>query len=322
MSEVIGIGLANMDLVAHVKDDFLKSHKIAKGLATKFDDLSFARLRADLAQFDAIPGGCAANTICGMAAAGIPTRFFGKIGEDSFESLYRASFGEYGVAYDVAAGSQESSQCAVLVTPDGERSFAYTNGASWELGAVDLNTNALKDAAMLVTEIYMFEFGRNSDVVKTVFESVQQNRTPLVMKIMDRDFARRYAQKIKALADAGILTLIVGNHENMPPLTGTSGIDETLAALKDWKCDVLVTANKDGAYYASKGEIIHHHVSPVAKPKNTTGAGDQFLAGFLTGRLDDKPVAECMEYAASCAKMILMHDTARPPLVNRHSIRF
>lgn len=322
MSDVIGIGLANMDLVAHVKDEFLKAHKVAKGLATKFDDLSFARLRADLPQFDAIPGGCAANTICGMAAAGIPTRFFGKIGEDSFESLYRASFGEYGVAYDVEAGSQESSQCAVLVTPDGERSFAYTHGASWDLGAADIDPAALKNAAMLVTEIYMFEFGRNSEVAKTVFESVQQNKTPLVMKIMDRDFAWRYAQKIRALADAGILSLIVGNHENMPSLTGTTGIEDTLDALKDWKCDVLMTANKGGAYSVCGGQTSHHMVEPVANPKNTTGAGDQFLAGFLTGRLDDKPVAECMEYAASCARMILMHDTARPPLVNRHSIRF
>ncbi len=320
--EVIGIGLANIDLVAHVKDEFLKNHKIAKGMAAKVDDLAFARLRADLPQFDAIPGGCAANTICGLASAGIATRFFGKIGEDSFESLYRASFGEYGVAYDVAAGTQESSQCAVLVTPDGERSFAYTHGASWDLNAQDLDTKALKDAAMLITEIYMFEFGQNNEVAKAVFETAQQSKTPLVMKIMDRDFARRYAQKIRALADAGILSLMVGNHENMPSLTGTAGIEDTLAFLKDWPCDVLMTANKAGAYFTGKGETAHCPITAVDNPKNTTGAGDQFLAGFLTGRLDNKPAAECMEYAASCAKTILMHDTARPPLVNRHSIRF
>ena len=320
--DVTGIGLSNIDLVAHVKDEFLKRHKVHKGGASKFDDLSFARLRADLEQFDAIPGGCAANTLCGMAAVGIPARFYGKIGNDSFESLYRASFNDYTVAYDVAEGKQESSQCAVLVTPDGERSFAYTHGASWDLSAEDIDAAELKKSAMIVTEIYMFEFGSTPALPKLVFETAQQNKIPLVMKAMDQDFGRRYAQKIKALSDAGILNLLVGNHENLPSITGTKGIDETLAAFKDWKCDVLLTANKGGAYFASKGEIIHHPINAVENPKNTTGAGDQFLAGFLTGRLDNKAPEDCMEFAASSARMILMHDTARPPLVNKHSIRF
>lgn len=322
MAEIIGIGLANMDLVAHVKDEFLKAHKIRKGHANKFDDLSFARMRAELDQYDAIPGGCAANTLCGMAASGVPARFFGKIGEDSFESLYRASFGEYTVTYDVEAGSQESSQCAVLVTPDGERSFAYSHGAGWDLAPQDFDAKPFDNAALVYAEIYMFEFGKNNDTAKFIIESLQQSKTPFLMNITDQDFGRRYSQKVRALADAEILSLIVGNHENMPSLTGTTTVEDTLQKLTEWKCDTLMTASENGAYYITGGKINHYPVTPVAKPKNTTGAGDQFLAGFLTGRLDDKPVAECMEYAASCAKMILMHDTARPPLVNKHSIRF
>jgi sugar/nucleoside kinase (ribokinase family) len=320
--DVIGIGLANIDLVAHVDDDFLVKHKIPKGLAIKFDDLAFGRLRAELPQYDAIPGGCAANTICGIAAAGVPTEFFGKIGEDSFESLYRASFNEYSVDYDVMPGKQESSQCAVLVTPDGERSFAYTHGASWDLQKSDLDIPSLEKAVMIVTEIYMFEFGNDSEVAKCVIETAAKHKIPLVMKVMDQDFGRRYAQKMKALADAGVLTLLVGNHENLPSITGSPDMQHCLNALKEWKCDVLMTANKDGAYFCSGGDVQHYTTSPVTSPKNTTGAGDQFLAGFIMGMLDHKPVKECMAYAASCARATLMYDTARPPLHSRHSIRF
>ena len=320
--DVIGIGLANIDLVAHVKNAFLEKHKIPKGGAKKLDDLTFARLRAELPSFDAIPGGCAANTLCGMAAYGVPSRFFGKIGEDSFESLYRSSFNEYTVAFDTKAGSQESSQCAVLVTPDGQRSFAYTHGASWDLSAGDIDRAALSQAAMICTEVYAFEFGQDSEVAKLIFESAQKNKTPLVMKMMDQDFGRRYAQKIHALSEAGILNLLVGNHENLPSVIGAATMEETIAGLKSWKCDTLLTANTGGAYYISQGNVTHYPVEALANPKNTTGAGDQFLAGFLIGRLDQKPVADCMAFAAACARGILMHDTARPPLVNRHSIRF
>lgn len=320
--ETIGIGLSNIDLVAHVKDEFLSAHKVPKGGAKRFDDLSFARLRADLTQYDAIPGGCAANTVCGMAAYGVNTKFYGKIGEDSFESLYRASFADYTVGYDVAAGTEELSQCAVLVTPDGERSFAYTHGASWDLSAKDIDPAALAHADMLVTEVYMFEFGKDSEVARMVFESAQTHKTPLAMKVMDQDFGRRYAQKLRALGDAGILDLLVGNHENLPSVTGSSDLEGTLKALQGWKCDVLLTANTGGAYFISKGEVKHYEIQPVQNPRNTTGAGDQFLAGFLMGRMDGKAPHECIDFAASCARSILMHDTARPPLVNRHSIRF
>lgn len=320
--DVIGIGLSNIDLVAHVRDEFLKAHGVIKGQAKRLDDLSFARLRADLPTYDAIPGGCAANTMCGLAALGVPVTFYGKIGEDSFESLYRASFAEYKVAYNVAAGSQESSQCAVLVTPDGQRTFAYTHGASWDLSAADFDAADLQNATLICTEIYVFEFGRNNDVARLVFETAQDRKIPFVMKVMDSDFGRRYGQKIRALADSGTLTILVGNHENMPSVTGTNGLEDTIEALREWPCPVLLTANKGGAYYIAGGEVLHHTITPVDNPKNTTGAGDQFLAGFLAGWLDKKEPRECMEFAASYSRAILMHDTARPPLANKHSITF
>lgn len=321
--EVIGIGLANIDLISYVSDDFLKRHKIPKAHTVKMDVLPFARMRAELASYDALPGGCAANALCGMAVHGVPTRFFGKIGNDSFESLYRASFSEYTVSYNVEAGGDESSQCAVLVTPDGERSFAYIHGASFDLSPSDLDEAALAQADLIYCEDYIFDFGEGSATAKLVFEAAQQSDAKLAMKMQDHAFSKKYAQKIKTLADAGVLSLVVGNHENLPKLIGAASMEEAIAQFREWKCDVLLTANKRGAYFISGGEVVHHTVSTVVeKPKNTAGAGDQFTAGFLLGRLDEKPVEECMAFGELCARTILMHDTVRPPLVNRHSIRF
>ncbi len=320
--EVVGIGLANIDLVAHVGDDFLLRHKVPKGLAKKYDDLTFGRIRAELEHYDAIPGGCVANTLCGLATAGVSTHFFGKIGNDGFESLYRASFKDYTVGYDVEAGEQESSQCAVLVTPDGERSFAYTHGASWDLRSDDIDQALLAKASLIYAEVYAFEFGSNRDVAKIIFESAKDNRVPLAMKVMDKEFGQKYAQHIHALADAKTLKLLIGNHENLPSVVGAATPEEALEAFKGWDCDVLMSANKNGCYFVTKGEVTHYPVEPVANPKNTTGAGDQFVAGFLTGWLDRKPIADCAAHGAYCARVILGHDTARPPLVNKHSISF
>lgn len=320
--EVVGIGLANIDLVAHVSEDFLRAHRVSKGFAKKYDDLAFGRLRADLEEYDAIPGGCVANTLCGLAAMGRQTQFFGKIGADSFESLYRASFKDYTVGYDVEPSAQESSQCAVLVTPDGERSFAYSHGASWDLSAEDIDADILAQAQLLYAEVYAFEFGEERGAAKKIFESAQTNRTPLAMKVMDIEFGERYAQHIKALADAGTLTMLIGNHENLPSVTGIRDWKEAIETFKLWKCDVLMSVNRAGCYFISGGRAEHYPVEPVMNPKNTAGAGDQFVAGFLSGWLDGRPVADCAAQGAAMARVILGHDTARPPLVTDQSIQF
>ena len=83
--DVVGIGLANIDLIAHVDDQFLARYHLAKGQPTKIADLDFGRLRAELPAFDAVAGGCAANTMCGLANAGFATRFYGKTGSDPFD---------------------------------------------------------------------------------------------------------------------------------------------------------------------------------------------------------------------------------------------
>jgi sugar/nucleoside kinase (ribokinase family) len=321
--DVIGIGLSNIDLVARVNEAFLAKHKLRKGAAVKVDELSFARLRAELTSYDAIPGGCAANTICGLAVNGVSCGFFGKIGSDSFESLYRASFRDYGVIYDVVAGSKESSQCAVLVTEDGERSFAYMDGASWDLGAADIDQDALEKAALIYAEIYLFEFGRNNDAAKNVFDIAAKYKKPLAIKVLeDAAFGRKYAQKLRTMAEAGVLTFLVGNEASLSSLVSAASLDEAIAQLGEWPCQILMTAGRDGAYHLHEGELTHQPVEPVETPKNTTGAGDQFVAGFLAGWLDKQPVQDCLRHGTACARIVINHDTPRPPLVTRHSIAF
>lgn len=320
--DVVGIGLANIDLVSYVEEDFLIQHNVPKGFATKFDDLAFGRLRADLTNYDAIPGGCVANTLCGLAMTGITTEFFGKIGGDSFESLYRGSFQEYGVRFNVEAGEKESSQCAVLVTPDGERSFAYSHGASWDLSEDDIDKAVLAQARLIYVEIYAFEFGKERKTVKKIFETARDARVPLAIKVMDKDFGKRYAQNIRALCEAGTLTLLIGNHDNLPSVVGATDWQDALEIFKLWKCDVLMSANKDGTYFVSGGRCEHYPVTPIENPRNTNGAGDQFVAGFLNGWLEGRPVADCVALGAANARLILSHHTARPPLVTNHGISF
>lgn len=322
--DIIGIGLANIDLVAHVEEDFLIRHRLPKGQATKVKDLNFGRLRGELNGFDAVAGGCAANTLCGLSAAGFNTRFYGKVGNDSFESIVRTAFRAYDVTYDVKPAGSESSQCAVLVTPDGERTFAYCSGASWELAARDFNFKDLWDASLIYAEIYAMAFGQGDSVWPFLINTLRESKGPLAVKVVDREYAELYGDALFALAEEKVLTLLIGNSDNLPALVRCRGIDEAINAFRKWSCMVLMTDGKNGAHLINGPVHMHHKIEPIQSPLNTSGAGDQFAAGFISGLLHDKPVEECLGLAQKRAEQILMIDSPRPPIVKGvvENIRF
>jgi sugar/nucleoside kinase (ribokinase family) len=313
--DVVGIGLANIDLVAHVGDALLFKYNLIKGQATKIADLNFGRLRAELESFDAVAGGCAANTICGLANAGFETRFYGKTGNDAFDSVFRGGFRPYGVAYDVKPATRESSQCAVLITPDGERTFAYCSGASWDLVAEDLDLAELGDTALVYAEIYAMAFGQKGNSLwPHLINHLRATGVPLAIKVMDREYAALYRGALFALAEEGILNLIVGNADNLPALAGKTELDEAIEEFKKRACMVLLTRGSKGADFINGGTYLRHTPSIIENVLNTSGAGDQFAAGFLEGFLTGLEIHDCLNLAERRAVEILMYDSPRPPL--------
>lgn len=312
--DVIGIGLANIDLVAHVGDAFLFKYNLIKGQATKVGDLDFGRLRAELENFDAVAGGCAANTLCGLANAGFETRFYGKTGNDPFDSVFRAGFRPYNVAFDVPSAARESSQCAVLITPDGERTFAYCSGASWDLAAEDIAPADLALSALVYAEIYAMAFGpKGKSLWPHMINQLRASFVPLAIKVMDREYAALYRSALFALAEEGILTLIIGNTDNLPALAGKTEIDDTINEFKKWSCMVLMTRGSKGADFINGADHIHHTPTLIENAFNTSGAGDQFAAGFLEGFLTGLEIHDCLKLAERRAVEILMYDSPRPP---------
>ncbi len=320
--DAIGFGLANIDLVARVTDDFLVRHNIPKGGDLSTDALSFGRMRAGLPAFDATPGGCAANMLCGLSAMGIAARFYGKIGHDEFESLYRASFRDYHITYDVAHAETESSQCAVLITPDGQRSFMHVEGAGFQLSIEDVDWHAVENARLLYAESYTCNFHGDTALFERICDTAKQHAIPLYIKVVDTEYAMRYRDLLHHHARCGTITLILGNNDNMPALTGGMAPTHVRDTFTDWPCAILMTAGGDGGTYFENGAARDFTVDALDNPANSSGAGDQFMAGFIAGRLDDRSIEDCLALGSRTARAILMHNQPRPPLSVRQSIRF
>ncbi|WP_286680560.1 PfkB family carbohydrate kinase [Tepidanaerobacter sp. EBM-49] len=87
-----------------------------------------------------------------------------------------------------------------------------------------------------------------------------------------------------------------------------SGSDMSLSKVKELinKCHMLgteivgITRGSKGAIFSKEGKLFEQDIVPV-KVVDTMGAGDSFIAGFLTYYIQSGDMAAALKYAAKCA---------------------
>ena len=100
-----------------------------------------------LRQFAASPGGAPANVCAIFSKLGGKAAFIGKVGDDSFGALLRATLLENGIADDglVVDGAAHTSLAFVTLGENGERDFCFyrKNSADTMLRTEELNLSLI-----------------------------------------------------------------------------------------------------------------------------------------------------------------------------------
>ena len=129
----------------------------------------------------------------------------------------------------------------------------------------------------------------------------------------------RHGDDFRALIADGLIDILFANEHELAALTGETDFDTGLAQLTGKVQVLVVTRSEKGAVAIAQGKRAEVPAEPIAKVVDTTGAGDQYAAGFLLGlarglSLEDagKPLAECLRRGAICAAEIISHYGARP----------
>ena len=99
--DVVGIGNAIVDVLAHCDDAFIERIGVAKGSMTLIDSARAEELYQAMGPAIEISGGCAANTTVGVASLGGKAAFIGKVGNDQLGGIFRHDVRAAGVQYDI-----------------------------------------------------------------------------------------------------------------------------------------------------------------------------------------------------------------------------
>ena len=313
--DVIAIGNAIVDLLAHVPDGFPEAHDVPRGGMVLIDSEKAAAMTRAMPGSEQVAGGSAGNSMVCLSRLGGAGGFVGKVANGELGDAYRRSMEEAGVQFIAAPLDQgpPTGRCHIAVTADAERSMATYLGAAGEVSEADIDDDMIRRAEMVFFEGYLFDgelprsafekaaaiahkAGKRAALTLSDVGVVERNRDELI-RILEKHVDLIFANEDEARA-------LFGHHETPAELAAE------MAKLVPFGA---ITCSERGSivYGPDQDATTVPAVAPV-QLVDTTGAGDAYAGGFFYGFTRGKPLPSCATLGSVIASEVISHMGPRP----------
>lgn len=311
--DVVAVGNAIIDLIQAVPDSFLEEEGIPKDATSLIDEPRADHLTARLPGAVMAAGGSAANTMTGITSFGGKAGYIGKVADDALGERFRKEFRAAGVHFETAARKAPpgTARSIIAVTPDGHRSMNTYLGASTHLAPEDIDADLIRSGETLFLEGYLFD----RDEAKAAFihaaEIARAAGRKVSLTLSDKFCVDRHRESFKHLV-AGHVDILFANEAEILSLYETHSLDKAIAAARETCLLAAITRSADGSLVVTRDDTVTVPAMPVNKVVDSTGAGDQYAAGFLFGYTRGRSLAECGALASLAAAEVISHFGPRP----------
>ncbi len=313
--DILAIGNAIVDVIATADDAFLASEGLVKGsMQLLFTPEEAEALYARMGPGREISGGSAANTVAGAAALGARVGFIGQVADDQLGRVFSHDIRALGVTFDTPArpGQPPTARCLVLVTPDAQRTMNTYLGASRYLAPELLDLERVRAASILYLEGYLWDPEEPRAAMRRAITAAREAGRKVALTLSDAFCIERHRNDFNALIDAGQIDILFANESEILSLTHAHDFDTAISATAARVPMLVVTRSEKGAIAVADGVRVAVDAEPVAEVVDTTGAGDLFAAGVLTGLVQERPLVEALRMGAIAAAEVISHYGARP----------
>jgi sugar/nucleoside kinase (ribokinase family) len=245
-------------------------------------------------------GGCAANTGISLAKLGVKTAVVGKVGTDGFGDFMVRRLAENGIEYRGVARDTEAATAAtmVLVHSDGERSFLHYYGANATLRQPDVDMALVNQSKVVHIAGAFLMPSLDGEPSARILEEAREAG---VVTSLDTawDVTGSWIEKIGVCLP--YVDYFLPSFEEARMLAnGRDDPEEIARVLLDAGVKVVgLKMGERGAYIrnAAGQEITVPAIQVDAI--DALGAGDAFVAGFLTGIVHDWDMERCARFATA-----------------------
>jgi sugar/nucleoside kinase (ribokinase family) len=305
--DVVAIGNAIVDVIARADDALIEAEGLAKGSMRLIDAGEAARLYAAMGPAVEMSGGSAANTLAGMAALGQRCAFIGQVADDQLGQVFTHDLRALGVAYETPALKEgaPTARCLILVTPDGQRTMNTFLGASHLFEQAMIAEDWIADADILYLEGYLWDPELSRAAMRRAIDVARAAGRKVAFTLSDAFIIDRHGADFRALIAEGLFDILFANEVEIRALAETGDFEAAVAKIAPQVPLLVVTRGSHGALAIEGGVRTEVPAEPIDEVVDTTGAGDLFAAGFLSGQAQGRAIADCLTMGAVCAREII-----------------
>jgi sugar/nucleoside kinase (ribokinase family) len=311
--DVVGIGNAIVDVIAHADDAFIDTNGLEKGAMTLIDADRAEELYGKMGPGIEMSGGSAGNTMAGIASLGGKGAYIGKVKNDQLGAVFRHDIRAVGVQFDSnpSTDGAPTARCLILVTPDAQRTMNTYLGACVDLGPDDIDPAVIQSAQVTYLEGYLWDRPLAKQAFLKAAELAHAGNRKLSLTLSDSFCVNRHRQEFSDLVDNHV-DILFGNEHEIMALYQTDSFDQALAAVRG-RCEIAVlTRSEKGSVVVTADQVLEVPADRIERLVDTTGAGDLFAAGFLYGYTQGRNLTDCARIAAIAAAEVIGHVGARP----------
>jgi sugar/nucleoside kinase (ribokinase family) len=311
--DVTAIGNAIVDVLAKADDALLARYGLPKGGMSLIDAAQAEQLYAAMGPAVEASGGSAANTVAGVAALGGRAAYIGKVAADQLGDVFTHDIRAVGVTYDTPRlrDGLSTARSLIFVTPDAQRTMQTYLGATSQLGPEDVNMDYITSSRVVYLEGYLWDQPRAKDAMREAALTAKESGVLVSLTLSDAFCVARFRDEFLDLVEHHV-DILFANESEILALYQVANFDDALQHVRGHTKIAALTRSEKGSVVLNADEV---HVIDAVKGVHvvdTTGAGDQYAAGFLYAYTQGHDLGTCGRLGGAMAAEVISHYGPRP----------
>ena len=250
-------------------------------------------------------GGDAVNEAMALAGMGFRTAVVCGVGKDIAGNILIDELSKAGVNTDHVRRVKMDTPIANLqVAQDGSRISVNSNAT--RLPGYRISQEDLPEAKIVSLASIFRPPLEDFDVLKELIQTAKARNATVCA---DTKLPLLESLSVEGLSDVlPLIDYIFPNEKEAAYYTGENTILQMAHALKETGIrNVIIKAGPEGCYICGEEGEYALPAVPVPNVVDTTGAGDNFVAGFLSGILKNVSLRDCADLGLRQAARAIMH---------------
>jgi sugar/nucleoside kinase (ribokinase family) len=184
-------------------------------------------------------------------------------------------------------------------------------GASNQLTAADVDPKIIEASRIIYLEGYLFDPSDAREAFAKAAGLARASSRLIAFTLSDSFVVHRYRDLLNGFIDTEV-DILFANEAELCALMQTDDFDAAVRGLRGRVKIAAVTRSEKGSVTLQGDAITAVGIDPVEKVVDTTGAGDQYAAGFLYGLSRGRPLGDCARLGHLAAGEVITHYGPRP----------